>query len=123
MSFRKMLIHRCTLHIPGQQTGEDDYGQPTYSDPVDIKDVPCRVDQVHKTVSVDPNGQNYITQYVLFTGTGQELNNAMTVKDLKDKDGNVVLSGSFSLQDAQPIYGRARLHHYEAVLKGSDADV
>jgi hypothetical protein len=120
MSFRKMLIHRCTLHITGEKTGDDDYGHPIYSNPEDIKDVPCRVDQVHKTVSVDPNGQNYITQYVLFTGSGQELNNSMTVTNLKDKDGNTVLSGSFSLQDAQPIYGRARLHHYEAVMKGSE---
>ncbi|MCQ2010548.1 minor capsid protein [Sporolactobacillus sp. STSJ-5] len=120
MSFRKMLIHRCTLHIPGIKTGEDDYGQPIYSNPTEIEDVLCRVHQVHKTVSVDPNGQNYITQYVLFTGPGQELNNAMTVNDLKDKAGNAVLTGSFSLQDAQPIYGRTRLHHYEAVLKGSE---
>jgi hypothetical protein len=115
-----MLIHRCTLHIPGQQTGEDDYGQPTYSDPENIENVLCRADQVKKFISRDTNGENYITQYVLFTGPGQELNNSMTVKDLKDRDGNVVLFGSFSLQDAQPIYGRARLHHYEAVLKGSE---
>ncbi len=120
MSFQRLLIHRCTLHIPGRQTGTDDYNQPIYSNPVDVPDVPCRVDQVHKTVSVDPNGQNYITQYVLFTGPDRALANDMTVKNLKDTSGTVVLAGEFSLQDAQPVYGRARLHHYEAVLRGSE---
>ncbi|MBX6333717.1 hypothetical protein IRY61_00035 [Candidatus Saccharibacteria bacterium] len=120
MSFRRLLIHRCTLHIPGKETGSDDYNQPIYSDPVDVSDVPCRVDQVHKTVSVDQSGKNYITQYVLFTGPEQSLSNDMTVKDIKDASGTAVLTGEFTLQDAQPVYGRVRLHHYEATLRGSE---
>lgn len=122
MSFSKLLIHTCTLHIPGQQTGVDEYNQPVYSDPVDIPNVRCRADQVKRFVSRDSNGANFIYQYVLFTGPGQVLDNAMTATDLKDTSGNAVLPGSFSIEGATPVYGRVRLHHYEATLKGSDTD-
>lgn len=121
MSFKRSLIHRCTLVIPGQQTGTDEYNQPVYSDPQTINDVSCRSDQVKKFISRDANGANFITQYVLFTGPDQALDNSMTVKDLKDADGNVVLSGEFTMEDATPCYGRVSMHHYEATLKGVDS--
>lgn len=120
MSLKKSLIHRCTLHIPGQQTGVDDYNQPIYSNPADITNVPCRADQIKKFISRDANGANFIYQYVLFTGPDQVLMNDMTVMDIKDEQGNAVLPGTFTLEGATPVYGRVRLHHYEATLKGSE---
>lgn len=118
MRFESLLIHRCTLvkHI---FVGKDDYNQDIYED-VLVENVPCRVDQVKKFVSRDENGENYITQNVLFTGFTQALNNDMRVRDIKDKQCNMVLAGEYTLESAQPVYGRVRLHHYEATLKGSE---
>ncbi len=119
MRFNHLLIHRCTLVVHDQLIGYDDYNRPKYGDK-DIENVSCRVDQVKKFISRDENGANFITQYVLFTGTDQELRNDMTIKDIKDKQGNSVLTGEFTLESATPCYSRVRLHHYEATLKGSE---
>lgn len=116
MRFESLLIHRCTL-VKHTLIGKDDYNQDVYDD-VTIENVPCRVDQVKKFVSRDENGENYITQNILFTGSTQALNNDMHVRGIEDKQGNTVLAGEFTLESATPVYGRVRIHHYEATLKG-----
>jgi hypothetical protein len=36
-----LLTERVTLHLRGQQTGEDPMGDPIYSPPTDVPDVPA----------------------------------------------------------------------------------
>lgn len=116
MSLRRLLIHRCTLVIPDQQTGEDEYGRPEYGDK-GIEDVPCRADEVRHYISRDKNGADFLKENVLFLMSKNKLTNDMKVKDIKDKEGHDVMSGAYKLNEITPVYNSARLHHYEVTLK------
>lgn len=116
MRFERHLIHRCTLINPGQVTGQDPYGRDIVED-VPIENVPCRLDQVKKRVSVDERGVDFIVEDVLFLPASQQIEPNMKVQDIKDLQGNVVASGIFTFQSINPIYGWVRLHHYEVALQ------
>lgn len=116
MSLRRFLIHRCTLIVPDQKTGEDEYGRPQYGDK-EIEDVPCRADEVRHYISRDENGADFLKENVLFLMPKTKLLNNMKVEGVKDKGGHDVMFGTYKMKEITPVYNSARLHHYEVTLK------
>ncbi|MBO0962344.1 hypothetical protein J1P26_21815 [Neobacillus sp. MM2021_6] len=116
MRLERLLIHRCTLINPGQVVGKDAYNRDIIED-VPTPNVHCRIDQIKRRMSNDSNGVDIIVENVLFLSASEQINDAMTIKDIVDKDGNSVLSGIFKVDNINPIHGRIRLHHYEVTLK------
>lgn len=96
--------------------GQDPYGRDIVED-VRIENVPCRLDQVKKRVSVDERGVDFIVEDILFLPASQIVEPNMKVQDIKDLHGNNVAPGVFSIQNISPAYGRVRLHHYEVTLQ------
>jgi hypothetical protein len=115
MRFEMNLIHRCTLVRPGQKTGVDPYGRPLYEE-VLKPDIPCRVDQLQHEVARDEFGLEYTTEYILFLSPYHVLNESMRARDIKDRDGRIILPGIFLFQKTNPVFDRKGLHHYEVLL-------
>jgi hypothetical protein len=116
MRFEKILIHRCMLILPGQVVGKDQYNRDILED-VPIYGVPCRCDQIKRRLSNDAYGVDIIVENILFLSASQQIADSLMVKDIMDKEGNMILPGVFSADNINPIYGRVRLHHYEVTLK------
>lgn len=116
MRFDRNLIHRCTLVNPGQVIGKDPYGRDIVQD-VPIPDVHCRIDQIKRRVSIDSYGVDIIVENILFLGPSQQLMDLTKVKDINDQKGNTILSGTFTVENINPVHGRLSLHHYEVTLK------
>lgn len=115
-NFRKLLIHTCTLIIPGQKIGEDDYGQDIYSDEIKNK-MPCRADEIRERPSTSATGTDFILTNMLFLPKEAEISPDVQIQDIIDKENNPVLIGTFGVMNIHPVYDRARLHHYEVSLQ------
>lgn len=115
-TFRRLLIHRCTLITPGQVIGEDEYGQDIVSDVVD-RGVACRVDQIRQRPSRDETGTDIILTNVLFLPSEVVVSPEMRIENILDKKGIPVLMGAFAVENILPIYDREKLHHYEVSLQ------
>jgi len=116
MNFKKLLIHRCSLLTEGEATGEDDYGRPIPST-IESINVPCRVDQIRERTAYDSTGNDYIVTNVLFLDANETVASTTKIFHIEDLEGNPVLSGSFSVKDINPVYGRRKLHHNEITLQ------
>ncbi|TWT04607.1 hypothetical protein [Planomicrobium sp. CPCC 101079] len=116
MSLRRLLIHSCTTVTPGQHIGETEYGKPIYKDVVK-KNVPCRADLIQQTVTSDTYSTDSITKNMLFLGPDSLFDENTRFKEIRDKQGNVILEGSFVMEDSKPAYGKRRIHHHEITLK------
>jgi len=116
MSFRSLMIHRCTIIMPGQVVGKDDYNRDIIED-VPVFDVKCRSTQNKRRVSRDQYGVDYITEDVLFLLPSENIEKGMKIKDVVDKHNKPVLQGTYTIEEHKPLYGKVRLHHYELVLK------
>lgn len=116
MSLRRLLIHFCTTVTPGPIEGETEYGKPVYKDVVK-KNVPCRADLIQQTVTSDSYGTDSITKNMLFLGPDTPFNEKTRFKDVRDKQGNIILGGSYVMEDSKPAYGKRRIHHHEITLK------
>lgn len=112
----RLLIHTCTLIYPGVKTGEDEYGQDIFSD-AEYTDIPCRVDQIRERPSTSDTGTDFILTNVLYLTSEANISLDMLIKDIMDKEGNIVLPGSFGVMNLNPIYDREKLHHYEVSLQ------
>jgi Minor capsid protein len=122
MRFERILTHRCTIVLTGQKIGETEYGKPIYMD-VPIENVPCRADQIRRKASVDQYGVDFIIENILFVGPDQQTPSDAKIKDIRDLKDRPVLDGVYTVEKAQPIYSKVRLHHYEITLqKESDSD-
>ncbi|MFS8601171.1 hypothetical protein LRO89_00970 [Priestia megaterium] len=122
MRFERILTHRCTIVLTGQKIGETGYGKPIYGE-LPIENVPCRADQIRRRASVDQYGVDFIIENILFLGPDRQIPSGAKIKDIQDLQGNVVLEGMYSPQNAKPVYSKVRLHHYEITLqKESDSD-
>lgn len=116
MSFKSLLVHRCTLLIQVEGAQEDDYGRPIPGT-IEHMNIPCRVDQVRERVASDDTGNDFILSNILFLGPGHEVTLDTKIVNIEDLEGNPVLSGSFSVKNRNPVYGRRRLHHLEITLQ------
>jgi hypothetical protein len=116
MRFERLLIHLCTISLPIDVVKKDPYNRPIYKERP-TPDVPCRVDQIKRSVSVDTNGVDNIVDNVLFLSPTTQVNESMKITDIVDKDGNSVLFGTFKVESINSVQGRHRLHHYEITLK------
>lgn len=119
MRINNLLIHRATVKVPGQQTGEDAYGRPIYSKP-SVKEIKCRLDQLQIRTSVDAEGRDVIYSYLLFVGPDERLDMDTRVLNVLDENGVSVVFGEFSVVNIHPVYARRTLHHYELQLVRSD---
>ncbi|MEK4721515.1 putative minor capsid protein [Priestia sp. FSL W8-0524] len=116
MRFERILTHRCTIVLTGQKIGETEYGKPIYSD-VPIGNVPCRADQIRRKASVDQYGVDFIIENILFVGPDKQIPSDAKIKDIRDLKDRPVLDGVYTVEKAQPIYSKVRLHHYEVTLQ------
>lgn len=116
MSLRRLLIHRCTAVTPGQKTGETEYGKPIYGN-ITKKNVPCRSDLIRQYKSSDMYGTDVITTKMLFLAPDEPFTDQTRFSNIRDKDGNILLEGTYTVEDSKPAYGRKRLHHHEVSLK------
>lgn len=116
MNLRRLLIHQCTTVTPGQKTGETEYGKPIYGDITKVN-VRCRSDLIRQFKSSDAYGTDVITTKMLFLAPDEEFTEETRFSNIRDKDGNVLLEGTYSVEDSKPAYGRKRLHHHEVSLK------
>jgi hypothetical protein len=122
MRFERILTHRCTIVLTGQKIGETEYGKPIYGE-LPVEDVPCRADQIKRRASVDQYGIDFVTENILFVGPDQQTPSDAKIKDIRDLKDRPVLDGVYTVEKAQPIYSKVRLHHYEITLqKESDSD-
>ncbi|MCU7712473.1 YqbH/XkdH family protein [Priestia sp. JV24] len=122
MRFERILTHRCTIVLTGQKIGETEYGKPIYRD-VPIGNVPCRADQIRRKASVDQYGVDFIIENILFVGPDKQIPSDAKIKDIRDLKDRPVLDGVYTVEKAQPIYSKVRLHHYEVTLqKESDGN-
>ncbi|GMG71817.1 hypothetical protein ICR95_20895 [Priestia megaterium] len=122
MRFERILTHRCTIVLTGQKIGETEYGKPIYGE-LPVEDVPCRAEQIKRRASVDQYGVDFITENILFVGPDQQTPSDAKIKDIRDLKNRPVLDGVYTVEKAQPIYSKVRLHHYEITLqKESDSD-
>lgn len=122
MRFERILTHRCTIVLTGQKIGETEYGKPIYGE-LPVEDVPCRADQIKRRASVDQYGIDFVTENILFVGPDQKTPSDAKIKDIRDLKDRPVLDGVYTVEKAQPIYSKVRLHHYEITLqKESDSD-
>ena len=116
MRFRSLLTHNCSLLTPGQVTGTDDYGRDIIS--IDKQDnIPCRVDKIRQSIGTDENGTDFVyINEIYFEGNhGITLDTEIT--NIRDKRGNPVLQGSFSVLQVLPLYNRSKLHHYQVTVQ------
>jgi hypothetical protein len=116
MRFERLLTHLCTISLPIDVIKKDPYNRPIYKERP-TPDVPCRVDQIKRSVSVDTNGVDNIVDNVLFLSPTSHVGESMKIMNIIDKNGEVVLAGTFKVEHINPIWRRNRLHHYEITLK------
>lgn len=116
MSFKSLLVHRCTLLIQEEGALEDDYGRPI-SGTIEHMNIPCRVDQARERVAYDDTGSDFILSNILFLGPAHAVDLNTKIVNIVDLDGEPVLIGSFSVKNRNPVYGRRRLHHHEITLQ------
>ncbi|WP_455920104.1 hypothetical protein [Priestia megaterium] len=122
MRFERILTHRCTIVLTDQKIGETEYGKPIYGE-LPVEDVPCRADQIKRRASVDQYGIDFVTENILFVGPDQQTPSDAKIKDIRDLKDRPVLDGVYTVEKAQPIYSKVRLHHYEITLqRESDSD-
>lgn len=116
MRFRTLLIHRCTLLTQGTIIGQDDYGRDIIGSG-EIPDVPCRFDRIRQRAAADETGTDFIYDNILYFDKEFSITLESKIQDIKDKEGNPILLGSFSVLDILPIYDRSKLHHYEVTVQ------
>lgn len=116
MSLRRLLIHRCTTVTPGQKIGETEYGKPIYGN-VTKENVPCRSDLVRQFKSSDMYGTDVMTTNMLFLKPDEIFSEETRFSNIRDKQGNILLEGTYSVEDSNPAFGRRLLHHHEVSLK------
>lgn len=116
MSLRRLLIHLCTTVTPGQKTGESEYGKPIYGT-IRKENVPCRSDLIRQFKSSDMYGTDIMSTNMLFLKPDESFTEGTVFSDIRDKDGNILLEGTYTVDDIKPAYGRKRVHHYEVSLK------
>jgi hypothetical protein len=117
MRFERLLVHRCTIvYSTDVVVGKDPYNRDIYGDEPN-SNVPCRVDQIKRSVSADTNGVDNIVDNILFLSPTTQVNESMKIMDIKAKNGEVVLEGVFTVNRIDPIQGKRKLHHYEVTLK------
>jgi hypothetical protein len=119
MSFSSLLIHECDLIQKNVVVGQDEYGRDIYGESV-IPGIRCRADQLRTSSSRDEYGVDFIVENVVFFGPDVQIIEDMTVNNIKDLRGNLVLDGSFIIKDIFTVYGRVFLHHYEVTLQRTD---
>lgn len=116
MRLRRLLIHLCTTVTPGQKTGETEYGKPIYGE-VRKENVPCRSDLIRQFKSSDMYGTDVVTTNMLFLKPDETFTDQTRFSNIRDKAENVLLEGTYSVEDSKPAYGRKLLHHHEVSLK------
>ena len=116
MSLRRLLSHLCTTVTPGQKIGETEYGKPIYGD-VKKENVPCRSDLIRQFKTSDMYGTDVMTTNMLFLKPNEKFTEQTQFSNIRDKQGNELLAGTYSLADSKPAYGRKLLHHHEVSLK------
>lgn len=116
MSLRRLLIHTCTTATPGQKIGENTYGKPIYGE-VKKEGVRCRSDLIKAVRSSDTYATDIITTKMLFLAPDETFTDETRFSDIRDKDGVLMLSGTYAVEESKPAYGRRQLHHHEVTLK------
>lgn len=116
MRFESLLVHRCTLIKQNVIIGQDDYGRDIYGQE-DIPGVHCRFDQIEKRVTKNDNSVDIIIQPILYLAASQEIEETMQIKDIRDKQDNILLPGVYGVKKLSREYSKIRLHHYEVELK------
>lgn len=117
MSFRRLLTHRATFHNSIGQTDAKDAYNRRQTAQTPTENVPCRVDRVKKARSVDEKGTDFIYEHSLFCLPSSGISEQTSLSNIRDRQGNVILEGTYNVYNLTPVYRRSILHHYEAVLK------
>ncbi|PFP29406.1 hypothetical protein COJ96_10910 [Bacillus sp. AFS073361] len=122
MRISHLLIHCATVVVPGGQSGKDAYGRPIYSEPT-TREIKCRLDQLRQSTSTDDEGKDVLWSYILFAGPEDSFDMNMQIREVVDKEGNVVAKGTYSIEQIFPVYQLSRLHHYELHLSRGDGAI
>lgn len=116
MRFRTLLVHRCSLLTILNSGGTDEYGRDIINR-VESMNVPCRFDQIRQRAVSDETGTDFLYDNVLYFDKDQEITLETEIHDIRDKEGNQVLPGSFSILSILPIYDRSKMHHWEVTVR------
>lgn len=116
MRFKRLLIHRCTLVGEYSVIGRDPYGR-DITESKKYEDVPCRFDQIRTILTTDQYGNDYVSRNIFFFDSDIKITMDSKIEDVKDKHGNQVLEGTYSIRDILPIYRGSDLHHYEVEVQ------
>ncbi|MFI8709945.1 putative minor capsid protein [Bacillus sp. NPDC077411] len=115
-AFKRLLIHRCTFIKQNAVIGQDEYGRDIYGEE-EIKDIPCRFDEMKKKIQKNDNAIDVIIQPILYIAAPQEISETIKIKDIRDVNDTSILSGVYEVKELGPKYTRKRLHHYEVELQ------
>lgn len=117
-SFKRLLIHSCTLVKKGVIIGQDENGRNKYQDQ-EVHNVPCRMDTIRKKVENTNKSIDIVEKNILFLLPSEDIEAAVQVKDIRMKKTphNIVLSGVFIIPEKNRVYGRKAIHHYEIDLE------
>ena len=117
MSFDKLLPHTCEITLPGKENiGMDDWGRPIYKDK-EPKEVSCRY--MTRTVVTKTNvGLVEVNETSLLLQKTCEVDNEMTISNVKDTDGNLLTTKQLEVETIVRQTARKKLHHYKVLLRG-----
>lgn len=117
-SFKRLLIHSCTLVKKGVIVGKDENGRNKYQDQ-EVHDVPCRLDTMRKKVENTDKSVDIVEKNILFLLPSDDAEAAVQVKNIRMKNPphDIVLSGVFVISAKNREYGRRAIHHYEVDLE------
>lgn len=116
MRFRTLLNHRCSLLTQGKVIGQDEYGRDIIEQ-VEIMNVPCRLDQIRQKVVAGEVGTDFVYEQVMFFDNDAEVTLVEEISHITDLEGVLIVEGSFSIDNINPVFGRKKLHHFELSVK------
>lgn len=116
MRFEALLIHRCTLIGKGEVVGVDPYGRDIIEESK-REDVPCKFDEIRFTNAPDDTGNDFIYENTIYFDQDARITLDTKIRDVMDKQGNLILPGSYTITRAIPLYGGDSLHHWEVTIQ------
>lgn len=124
MSYKRLMIHTCTIVTQGVEVGRDAYNQPIFGES-ETQNVKCRMDRITKRRSVDDGGVEYIEKHMLYLLKNAPIDDTSKIKSFQDIDGNDIFPGIWRVDLLIPQYAGKRFHHYECEMQKeseNDAD-
>ena len=103
---KRLLIHNCTHKT---LIGEDDYGKPAYSKPVELKNV--RIEPSSAVVTDKQNRQKQLSALLIY-----DCRNSKGLTEFKTEDVIGFEGTEYTVGRVDRLYDGRKLHHYEVGL-------